>query len=95
LFRSRRHVPIVHGSRLEGLVEAINERAWAQRDASPVLSVALIEQVRAARQNGTSISVGHLVDELQKIASAHRESDSHLAAVVLDMIARDGHKHLS
>lgn len=95
LFRRLRHVPTLHGSRLEGLVEAINERAWADRDVSPALSAALIEQIRSAHQIGSSISAGHLLDELQKIARAHRESDPHLAAVVLDMIARDGHKHLS
>lgn len=92
--RSRRHVPPVHGSRLEGLVEAINERAWAERDLSPVLSEALIDRIRSA--HGESYApVGRVVDELREIAWEHRESDPHLSVIVLDMIARDGHKHLS
>lgn len=92
--RSRRHVPPVHGSRLEGLVEAINERAWAERDLSPVLSEALIERIRSAHRESYA-PVGRVVDELREIAWAHRESDPHLSVIVLDMIARDGHKHLS
>lgn len=94
VLRKNQHVQTVHGSRLEGLVEAINERAWADRDVSPALSTALIERIRAAHQDGASISAGHLVDELREIAWTHRESDPNLSVVVLDMIGRDGHKHL-
>ena len=93
LLRRRRPVPSLHGSRLEGLVEAINERAWAERDLSPVLSEALIERIRSA--HGESYApVGRVIDELREIAWEHRESDPHLSVIVLDMIARDGHKHL-
>jgi hypothetical protein len=95
LFRVSRHVHALHGSRLEGLVEAINERAWAERDGSPALSAALIERIRTAHQDGASMGAGHLVDELRAIALTHRASDPHLAAHVLGMIGRDGHKHLT
>jgi len=92
-FRLRRRVRPVHGSKLEGLVEAINERAWAERDLSPVLSEALISRIRSAH-NESYAPAGRLVDELREIAWEHRESDPHLSVIVLDMIARDGHKHL-
>jgi hypothetical protein len=94
LLRKPRHVRAVHGSRLEGLVEAINERAWAERDLSPVLSEALIERIRAAHRESYA-PAGRLVDELREIAWAHQESDPQLSVIVLDMISRDGHKHLS
>jgi hypothetical protein len=89
----RRRVRPVHGSKLEGLVEAINERSWAERDLSPVLSEALISRIRAAR-NESYAPAGRLVDELREIAFAHRESDPELSVIVLDMITRHGHKHL-
>lgn len=83
----------VHGSKLEGLVGSINERAWAERDLSPTLSEALISRIRSAH-NESYAPAGRLVDELREIAWEHRESDPHLSVIVLDMIAHDGHKHL-
>ena len=92
-FSWRRRVRSVHGSKLEGLVEAINERAWAERDLSPVLSDALISRIRSAH-NESYAPLGRLIDELRQIAWEYRESDRDLSVIVLDMIARDGHKHL-
>jgi hypothetical protein len=67
------------------LIEAINERAWADRDVSPVLSQALIERIRAAHQSGVR-RPDLLVDELRELAWTHRDSDPELSVVVLDLI---------
>lgn len=69
------------------VVDAVYERAWADRDVQPELAEALIERIREARKLGVRPS---LVDELREIAWSHRESDPQLSVVVLDMIGRNG-----
>lgn len=68
------------------LVDAVYERAWADRDVQPVLAEALIERIRAARKGGVHRT---LVDELREIAWSHRDSDPELSVIVRDMIGRD------
>jgi hypothetical protein len=82
--RARRPAELA-AARWGAVVDAVKERAWADRDVSPALAAALIERVREASAGGRPADA-MLVDDLREIAWSHRDSDPELSVVVLDLI---------
>jgi hypothetical protein len=88
LSRARAQRPLeLEAARIDGIVTAVNDRAWADRDVSPALAGALIEEIRRARASGVPKDPA-IIDALREVAWVYRDSDPELAVVVLDLLRK-------
>ena len=84
--RSRRPFEL-ESARVSDLLTTVNDRAWADRDVSPALAGALIEEIRRARAGGVPTDPA-ILDILREVAWAYRDSDPELSVVVLDLLRK-------
>lgn len=77
----------LEAARISGILAAVNDRAWADRDVSPGLAGAVIEKIRVARAGGVPHDPA-ILDDLREVAWTHRDSDPELSVVVLDLLRK-------
>lgn len=88
LAQARAQKPLeLEAARINRLLTAVNDRAWADRDVSPALAGALIDEIRRARAGGVPTDPA-ILDALREVAWAYRDSDPELSVVVLDLLRK-------